>query len=174
MSYFQNIQLREVSHVHKLQTFFMKSLSGTMVSSSGAGLATDTRKTLMPDSLASVAACSRSSDGQPSISTIMTRGWARLAPFSWVKKVSTVCMMALPARGHDKRAVANRSQLLAIVHKLQRISLTPGALATVGNISNIKMSAILQWVIFLIMWYFKCSSDSRCSPALGGILKQLH
>lgn len=91
------VKFQKFSHVHKLQTFFMKSLSGTIVSSSGAGLATDTRKTLMPDSLASVAACSRSSDGQPSISTIMTRGWARLAPFSWVKKVSTVCMMALPA-----------------------------------------------------------------------------
>lgn len=80
------------------ETFFMKSLSGTMLSSSGAGLATDTRKTLMPDSRASVAACSRLSEGQPSISTTITLGWPRRAPFSWLKKVLVACAMALPGR----------------------------------------------------------------------------
>lgn len=98
-------------HVNKGETFFMKCLSGTMLCSSGAGLAMDTRKTLMPDSLASVAACSRSSDGQPSISTTITRGWPRLDPFSWVKKVFAVCMMALPAGGPTTRQETGSEKL---------------------------------------------------------------
>lgn len=69
------LQEEKVFNLNKVnQTFFRKSLSCTMPSSSAAGLATDTMNTLMPDSRAKMAAWSTSSDGQPSINTTITRG----------------------------------------------------------------------------------------------------
>lgn len=77
-------------------TLSTKPMSCTIPSSSVVGFATDTMNTLTPNSLATMPASSRSSEGQPSRNTTMILGIPFRAPFSKEKNFWAVYFKAFP------------------------------------------------------------------------------